>query len=1245
MVLTPKLFQVIVLVVGSMVSISGRAQQCTWYPDDADLDGFGTAAGAKMAACHVAQPGFVLNNLDCNGNHYNDAEWTTIGSSEVAMDAVVSTDVEIAPDGTPYILYRTFTDPNPTAVLALKKFNGTNWVAVGPDPIDFSDYMFGADLALDDRGVPYVAFVDQDMGDKVTVIKYNGSSNRWDLVGSRAMSADAVIGNGTVRIALDENGIPHVFYVNVIGDAYVMRYNSAGNRWLALGGGTFATVGSSEYMLAIDGNNVPYVAFTDASDLKISVMRFTGSWQTVGNPRFSDDFVSSPRVAFDGSNNAYAAYFDEGTAEVVVQRYDAAGARWVKMGSAVSAGGFAEVSLVVDRIGVPYVAHNNNGNLTVLKWDRVSSAWTAVADRAFALGLNIAMVLAPNDLPYVSYRDLINSDHAFVKTITPILVQPGTPSLGATETSTCAGETTRLSITSGNLNDATQWVWYTGGCGRGVSLGAAETLDVAPTVTTTYYARAEGVCVLPGSCASITINVTPLPTAPTLSAASSAICPGATTQLSITGGTLGNATTQYWAWYETTCGVVSQRLGTATTTIDVTPSVNTTYYARGEGSCEGICTPITIQLVPYPVVTLSAAPTVCAGEAATIQVTSSTNATTFQWQTGSPWTDIPGETNASLTRQGTDLAVNNNDFRLVVKNSIGCEASFASSVTVLPQPTIGAAGQPADASICVGANTAFDVTATGANLTYQWQVDAGSGFNNITNGGIYTDATTARLQLTGATAAVDGYQYRAQITMLVGGTTYCSVVTSAAAVLTIDAGPSIQAGGQPVNTSICPNGSATFSVAATGVGLTYQWQENTGSGFTNVANGTSYSGVTTATLSVLNVPGAWAGRRYRVVIQSSHCGAVTSDGTATLSVTQGVSISGQPTSAVVCPGNAATFQVSVTAAAGLTYQWQEDDGSGFRDVTASGTYSGVTSSALAIHAVTAAMNARRYRVMLQRSGCASISSDGLAMLTVQAAPVIVNQPQGVTLCVGESGSTTVVASGPAVNYQWQVDDGSGFIDIRDDGVYSGTQTGTLTFFEPPLSMHGHGVRVALRWTCGDVLSIPSVLSVDPPPVVSAGPDQEIEQRGSVALEGAVPAGVTNFTWVELSDTPQAHELRPEVTPAADTRYTLSVIDNNGCTATDEVQVHVTPLFNIPNTFSPNHDGVNDAWVINGLEAFPQARIKVFNRYGAAVFASEQQPVSWDGRYQGKPLPWGTYYYTIDLQNGEKPLSGWVLILN
>lgn len=1537
MVSRSKLFQAVVLVVCSVFSIPGLAQ-CTWYQDQ-DADGFGDPASATSAACIAALAGYTLNQLDCNDTHFNDATWKALGTAGVGSGNVVNTDLEIAPDGTPYILYRKFTDPNPTAVVAVKKFDGTNWVSVGQDPITFSDHMYGADMALDGNGVPYIAFVDQDLGEKVTVIKYTSSSNSWGVVGSRAMSAESVIGNGTASLALDANNIPHVLYASPSGDGFVMKYDPSGNAWYALGGGAFASMGSSEYSITIGSNNVPHVAFTE-SDVEISVMRFTTAWQVVGSRSFSDNFVSSPRVQLDGNSTPYAAYFDEGSLEVIVQRYDAPGARWVKLGNPVFSNDYAEVSLKVDRTNVPYVAHNGGGKLTVAKWD--GSSWIDVANREFTDALNISLVIAPDNLPYVSCRDLVNSDFASVMTITPILVPPGTPVLAATKTSTCAGETTQLSINSGDLNDATQWKWYAAGCGSGVSLGTGLTLDVAPTVTTTYYARGEGSCVPPGNCGSITINVTPLPTAPTLSATANSVCPGSSSRLTITGGTLGDATTQRWAWYETTCGDVSRRLASSTTTLLVSPSANTTYYARGEGSCNGNCSAITIQIVPYPVVSLSAAPVVCAGESATLQVTSGSNAATYQWQTGSgsSWTDISGETNSSLTRAGSDLVLNNNDFKLVVKNSIGCGAEFQSSVTVYPQPAINTAGQPANATICRGANTTFQVTATGTSLTYQWQVDDGSGFTDVSNGGVYASATTSRLQITGATAAMNGYRYRAQVKTVIGGNTICNAAVSDAATLTINTGPSIDPGGQPANTSICPGSTAGFGVSASGLALTYQWQENTGAGFTDVADGGSYSGVTTATLSIASVPSAWTGRRYRVVIQSGTCssvmsngvatlsvggglsitgepvdveacpggtasfmvsttagtltyqwqedagsgfmdlvtsgtysgvtsatlvinnvpasfhqyryrvmvwnsgcspvtsaaatltmtaapvvtqqpvdvasclrgnaifevtatgtgltyqwqvdngngngfadigsigaysgtttarmqitgtlavlnghqyrvqissmtgstpcqvvssdvviltvnpvtiidtggqpasastcpgggvtfsvrasgvaltyqwqentgsgfadvtnsgnysgvttatlsitgatialtgrryrvmiqggcGSVMSDGAATLSVVAGFSISGQPAGVAVCPGGAASFAVSTTAGS-LTYQWQEDAGSGFQDLPASGTYSGVTSSALVVNNVSTSLDRRRYRVVIQSSGCASVTSDGAAVLTVKAPPVIITSPSDIALCLGESNNMTVAASGPAVTYQWQADGSGSFKDIADGSVYRGAHAGTLAILRPPRSMNGYRLRAVLRWTCGEVTSAPATLVVNLPPVISAGPDKTIEQRGGVVLEGVVPMNVTNYAWVELANTPQENEIQPEVTPATDTYYTLAATDNNGCTATDQMLVKVVPLFNIPNAFSPNHDGVNDAWVINGLEQYPNARIKVFNRYGAPVFASESQSVYWDGSCQGKPVPWGTYYYTIDLQNGKKPLSGWVLIMN
>ena len=68
---------------------------------------------------------------------------------------------------------------------------------------------------------------------------------------------------------------------------------------------------------------------------------------------------------------------------------------------------------------------------------------------------------------------------------------------------------------------------------------------------------------------------------------------------------------------------------------------------------------------------------------------------------------------------------------------------------------------------------------------------------------------------------------------------------------------------------------------------------------------------------------------------------------------------------------------------------------------------------------------------------------------------------------------------------------------------------------------------------------------------------------------------------------------------------------------------------IPNTFTPNNDGVNDTWQISGIEAFPKAEISVFDRYGHNVYQSVGYSSPFDGRKNGRPLAAGAYYYVID----------------
>jgi hypothetical protein len=93
---------------------------------------------------------------------------------------------------------------------------------------------------------------------------------------------------------------------------------------------------------------------------------------------------------------------------------------------------------------------------------------------------------------------------------TTACTQPTIPVLSASPNPVCSGSQTTLSITSGSLNGAQGWQWYSGSCG-GASIGSGLSVNVNPAGSTTYFVRGEGGCASAGSCASITVNTTSPP--------------------------------------------------------------------------------------------------------------------------------------------------------------------------------------------------------------------------------------------------------------------------------------------------------------------------------------------------------------------------------------------------------------------------------------------------------------------------------------------------------------------------------------------------------------------------------------------------------------------------------------------------------------------------------------------------------------------------------------------------------------
>lgn len=147
----------------------------------------------------------------------------------------------------------------------------------------------------------------------------------------------------------------------------------------------------------------------------------------------------------------------------------------------------------------------------------------------------------------------------------------------------------------------------------------------------------------------------------------------------------------------------------------------------------------------------------------------------------------------------------------------GCTHFSSKMITVNPELNITT--QPLASTICAGSNTTF--TAVASNATgYQWQVNTGSGFTNITNSPIYSGATTSSLTVTGATANMTGFVYRA----VISGSTGCSPKNSNSAALTVSS-----VSGSITKTDISCNGGSNGSIFLTPSGgvlpYTFEWND------------------------------------------------------------------------------------------------------------------------------------------------------------------------------------------------------------------------------------------------------------------------------------------------------------------------------------------------------------------------------------------------------------------------------------
>ncbi len=167
--------------------------------------------------------------------------------------------------------------------------------------------------------------------------------------------------------------------------------------------------------------------------------------------------------------------------------------------------------------------------------------------------------------------------------------------------------------------------------------------------------------------------------------------------------------------------------------------------------------------------------------------------------------------------------------------------------------------------------------------------------------------------------------------------------------------------------------------------------------------------------------------------------------------------------------------------------------------------------------------------------------------------------------------------------------------------------------------------------------------------MDAGDPQTICLGDSAILNATAPPG-TAFQWSNDGTISDTLIPNPTVTPTENTiYYLLTSTPNAGCIYIDSVIVYVEVGngcgMDFYNAFSPDGDGVNDTWEIDGLARFPENKVMIFNRWGDELNSFENYnnvDVVWDGtNSSNEQLPAGTYFYVIEIESNNRQFSGWV----
>jgi gliding motility-associated-like protein len=499
-----------------------------------------------------------------------------------------------------------------------------------------------------------------------------------------------------------------------------------------------------------------------------------------------------------------------------------------------------------------------------------------------------------------------------------------------------------------------------------------------------------------------------------------------------------------------------------------------------------------------------------------------------------------------------------------------------------------------------------------ANGNYQWAFNAGSSNCNNTSAQSVSVDTNNDLILTGSFCSIVNFDASG-----------CTLTTSTAqgvrdmfiakyATTTLVNNNIITA---PTVNTFCYTGDPaviTGSLPTGGNGVyLYQWQESNDNVTFNNVNLAAFPDFEPQTISATTY--------YRRMVTSSNCAMPVASNVITITVTPAVTNNVITTQSASFCGPAFSGDITGTSAggAGYSYQWQQS--------TDNNTFTDITGATGLIYNAGLVSTTTYYRRQVISGSCNTPSPSNVVTITISTG-ALAKVSAGSTICFGSS--VTLTASG-GTKYDW-----TPIAGLSANNIAAPVAT--------PLVTTTYKVIVANNG-CPDSATV--TITVIPKPNVDAGPDKIVLKGDKVQLAGKVTGSNVQYSWSPTTYLDDPAILNPTATPTESITYTLTATSDQGCAIeTDKVTINVYEKVVVPNTFTPNGDGTNDTWNIAAINAYTGSVITVYNREGVPVFKSIGYNKNWDGTFKGKLLPFGTYYYVIDLKDGNKPISGWLAIV-